>query len=51
VIRESFVDLYENQNPLIEWYYQQCPIESSKPFPAFGDLDINDVVNSTYFFG
>lgn len=51
IIREQFVDLYEQQNPLLEWYYQQMPITSSKPFPGFGDLDIRDVLKSTYFFG
>lgn len=48
-IRTSFVDLYENSMPLEDWADQQ-PHDIVRPFPELGDLDIRDVLDSTFFF-
>lgn len=52
IIRESFVDMYKNNEPL-EDLYVSCSLtvqEPLPPVPDYGDLDINEVLKSTYFF-
>jgi DNA-directed RNA polymerase len=47
LIRTSFVDMYTNHDPIADFaaLYPECP-----PPPAKGDLDINEVIYSDYFF-
>lgn len=49
-IRQSFVQLYTEHDPLLEWYNQQGRLESKMPYPEQGTFDINDVLTSKYFF-
>lgn len=52
-IREQFVEMYQTHAPLQEWLDAQNPdyIEDIAPLPPMGDLDITNVLESTYFFG
>jgi len=52
-IRITFVDMYKKYEPLREWYDYQIAkgIELDEELPPMGDLDIEDVRNSSFFFG
>lgn len=50
VIRQEFVGMYTHCDPLQDWYDYQN-ISGDPQIPAEGDLDINEVLTSTYFFG
>lgn len=51
-LRKSFVELYEQ--PVLESVLESCqkryPTINFPPIPKRGDLDINEVVKSRYFF-
>lgn len=51
-LRHSFVELYEQ--PVLESVYESCkkryPTLDFPPIPQRGELNINDVLNSRYFF-
>jgi len=48
-IREQFVKMYTEHAPLEDWYRQQNMDDTEQP--QMGNLDIEEVLNSTYFFG
>ena len=53
-IRKSFVDMYEKSNPLKDWLdYQDLEARNIKelPLPEQGELDLRQVLNSSFFFG
>nr|WP_281397195.1 DNA-directed RNA polymerase [Kaustia mangrovi] len=52
IIREAFVSLYEDNTPLADFKsaHESADIHLP-PLPKTGDLDINEVLNSRYFFG
>lgn len=54
LIREAFVEMYENYDPFEEIHYQTNKALEDKTktpeVPAKGDLDISQVVNSLYAF-
>lgn len=49
VIREQFVELYTTSDPLRSWNSQQGVYDGE--YPEMGDLDIQAVLSSDYFFG
>ena len=52
-LREAFVALYDNVNPLMEFKVaqeQRTGIELPEP-PKQGDFDVRLVLDSPYFFG
>jgi DNA-directed RNA polymerase, mitochondrial len=52
IIRETFVDIYENYDPLKALAAQYADTEHELPeLPAYGTLDIQAVKQSKYFFG
>ena len=48
-IRNTFVDMYNNKDPLMAWNLQHGAYDGD--YPDQGDLDIVDVLDSQYFFG
>lgn len=54
LIREAFLDMYENYDPFEEIYYQTKKTLDDKSkvpeVPSRGDLDLSQVVNSLYAF-
>jgi len=53
VIRETFVKMYEEHNPLEDLYMTTAmamPKDCVPPMPDSGDLNIRDVLDSEYFF-
>lgn len=53
VIRETFVTMYIDNNPLEDLYMttaMSMPNDCVPPMPDSGDLDIREVLNSEYFF-
>jgi len=48
ILRETFVDLYGNTN-VLETFKQEQKLELPD-LPAFGTLDINEVLDSEFFF-
>ncbi len=54
IIREAFVDMYENYDPFEEIYYQTRKALEDKAkvpeVPTKGDLDLSQVINSLYAF-
>jgi len=49
-IRTTFVDMYTSHDPLASWQTAQN-LEYEKDLPIRGDLNINEVLNSAFFFG
>lgn len=50
-IKKSFVDMYDKSEPLHELYTNMSEVLSDlEPPPEKGDLDLNNVLNSDYFF-
>lgn len=50
VIRDEFYAMYTETEPFKDWFdYQGLDIEPN--YPPQGELDIKDVLTSTYFFG
>lgn len=49
-IRVSFVDMYQQYNPLEDWQNDQH-LEFEADLPPQGDLEITKILTSTFFFG
>lgn len=52
ILREKFVELYEMPilENLLESFQKSFPNSNFPPLPERGDLDLNDILDSVYFF-
>ena len=50
LLREAFVEIYDNPKDVLESFIEKITGEIPTDLPEKGNLDINDVLNSNYFF-